>query len=591
MAAATIGQVFEAQARKHGSRAFLKNKRDKVWHDHSWQEVSEAAGRLRGGFARLGIKPGDRVAIMADNCPECVIADQAALGMGAIVVPLFTTSAAEETQHVLNDSTSRIVCTYGESNIRKILALSSKLPVLETVVAMEPDAIEQNSAQTPPVKTLASVSTESVAGLFEGSSEDLATFIYTSGTTGPPKGVMLSHGNILSNCEGSLHALNLGEQDITLSHLPVAHSFERTAGHYAVMMAGATIAYAEGLTQIAQNLQEIRPTVVLTVPRLLEAIHSRVMRTVESSSALRQSLFHAAIAVGKRAAAYRHRDAMVPPQLAAPMALFRRLVFKRITSIFGDRLRYLISGSAPLPREIFEFLAAAEVPIVEGYGLTEAAPVVSCNLHGRTKMGTVGQPLINVKARVAEDGELLLYGPNVMKGYYKREDESREALDSDGWLHTGDIASIDKEGFITIRDRKKEIIVLSGGKNISPANLENKLVMDSYIAQACVVGDRRKHLAALLVPNFEVLNDYAKQNGLETSAPEKLVEDPKIRGLYQQRVRDFNKQVSDVEAITAFRLLARPFSQETSELTPTLKIRRRVIQHNYHEQVEAMYRA
>src|SRR6266849_2550991 len=198
MAAATIGQVFEAQARKHGPRAFLKNKRDKVWHDHSWQEVSEAAGRLRGGLARLGIKPGDRVAIMADNCPEWVIVDQAALGMGAIVVPLFTTSAAEETQHVLNDSTSRIVCTYGENNIRKILALSSKLPALETVVAMEPDAIEQNSAQTPPVKTLASVSTESVAGLFEGSSEDLATFIYTSGTTGPPKGVMLSHGNLLS---------------------------------------------------------------------------------------------------------------------------------------------------------------------------------------------------------------------------------------------------------------------------------------------------------------------------------------------------------------------------------------------------------
>lgn len=589
--ASTIAQLFRQQARKYGDRVLLKDKRDKRWRDHSWREIDEAAGRLRTGLAGLGVGPGDRIALLADNGPPWVIVDQAALGLGAIVVPLYTTSGAEETAHILTDSQARLMAVQGDHHLKKILALSSSLPDLEGLIAMHPEPVEQTGADggRVAVRTIASLSQGDALAPIDGSREDLATFIYTSGTTGPSKGVMLSHGNILSNCEASIEALGMSESDLTLSFLPVAHSFERTAGHYAVMMGGGSIGYAEGLAEIAQNLLEVRPTIVLTVPRLLEVIYSRVMRTVESSSVLRRRLFHAAVAAGKRAAYYRHRGLPLPTHLAAATALFRPLVFARIRGLFGDRLRYLISGGAPLATEIFEFLADAEVPIVEGYGLTEASPVVSVNLHGDTRIGTVGRPLKNLEVALAPDHELLLRGPSIMQGYYRREEETREALDADHWLHTGDVAEISLEGFIRITDRKKEIIVLSGGKNVSPARLENKLVTDPYIGQACVIGDRRKHLAALLVPDFDALGEYARKNGLPADAPGALVEHPQVRALYQGRLREFNKVLSDAEAIAAFTLLAEPFSQENGELTPSLKVRRRVLQQHYRQQIEAMY--
>jgi long-chain acyl-CoA synthetase len=378
---------------------------------------------------------------------------------------------------------------------------------------------------------------------------------------------------------------------MTLSFLPVAHSFERTAGYYTVMIAGGTIAYAEGLASIASNLLEIQPTIVLTVPRLLEVIYGRVMATVKSAPPLRQRLFRAAMATGVRAAEYRHRREALPPHLAIAMALFRPLVFQKIRGLFGSRLRVLISGGAPLPKDIFRFLAAAEVPLVEGYGLTEASPVVSVNpIGGKIKIGTVGPPLEHVQARTAGDGELLLRGPSIMKGYFNRDAETRETIDGEGWLHTGDVASIDTDGYITITDRKKEIIVLSGGKNISPANLETRLAADPHIAQACVIGDRRKHLAALLVPNLENLRDYLAQNGLHEKAADELVQSPQLRQLFQAKLREFNKPLSDVEAISTFTLVANPFSQENGELTPTLKLRRKVVQEHYREAIEAMYR-
>jgi long-chain acyl-CoA synthetase len=589
--ASTLAEAFEQQVRKYGNRALLKAKIDKAWRDYSFREISEAAGRLRAGLAASGIKPGDRIAILADNCPQWVIVDQAALGLGAVVVPLYTTSGGEETHHVLADSGSRIVAARGDDSVKKIRELGGSLPGVESIIAMHPGAKPQERSDgAPAVRTLESASASEPAGTVEGSRDDLATIIYTSGTTGPSKGVILTHGNILANCESSLDALALGERDMTLSFLPVAHSFERTAGYYAVTLAGGTIAYAEGLGQIAQNLLEIRPTVVLTVPRLLEVIHSRVMRTVETGSPIKRALFNAAVAVGKQAAAYRHQGRPLPPHLALAMAPFRRLVFERIRSLFGDRLRYLISGGAPLPVEIFEFLAAAEVPIVEGYGLTEAAPVVSVNLHGQTRMGTVGRALRGIEVRTAADGELLVRGANVMKGYFNREAETRETIDPEGWLHTGDIARIDADGYIKITDRKKEIIVLSGGKNVSPANLETRLTRDPYIAQACVIGDRRKHLAAILVPNFENLADYLKQNGLSSKSQDELVHEPTLRALYQNRLREFNKTRSDVEAIAAFTLVARQFSQENGELTPTLKLRRRVVEQHYREQIDGMFR-
>ncbi|WP_331587226.1 long-chain fatty acid--CoA ligase, partial [Candidatus Binatus sp.] len=542
---ATLSQNFEAQAQKYGARAFLKDKRDKVWTDRSWTEVSAAAGKLRAGLLGLGVRPGDRVAILSENCPEWIIVDQAILGLGAIVVPLYTTSGLEETAHVISDSGAKVIAANGPEMVRKILGLSSSIPDVTAIVAMHSGAESTPAANgTPAVMSAASLSGAAPAAIVEGSSDDLATLIYTSGTTGTSKGVMLSHGNLLANAEDSLAALGLNNTDMTLSHLPIAHSFERTAGYYTVAMAGGTIAFAESLGQIAANLIEVEPTVVLTVPRLLEVIHSRVMRTVETSPPMRQRLFKMALNAGEQAAEYRNRGKPLPPMLALSMAVFRRLVFARVRGIFGGRIRYLISGGAPLPIEINRFLSAAEVPIVEGYGLTEAAPVVAVNLHnGKTRIGTVGLPLKRIQVQTAPDGELLLRGPNIMKGYYKLDTETKEAIDENGWLHTGDIAKIDVEGYISITDRKKEIIVLSGGKNVSPAYVEGKLTGDKFISQACVIGDRRKHLAALLVPDYENLVDFLKENNLDPKNVDALTKSKELKTFIHGRIREINKQL------------------------------------------------
>ncbi len=587
----TLAQAFDHQARKYAERVFVRQKRDKVWCDSSWRKIAVAAARLRSGLIRLGVKSGDRVAILSENSPQWVIVDQAALGLGAIVVPLYTTSGVEETRHVIDDSGARIIAANGDEMVKKVLGLASSIPAIETIIAMHSGApAREKSAGTPPVLTLDFASAGPPAPLADGARDDIATLIYTSGTTGPPKGVMLSHGNILSNCEDALKVLRLSHDDTILSILPVAHSFERTAGYYTVMIAGGTIAYAESLTQIAANLGEIRPTILLVVPRLLEAIHGRVMRTVENAPRLRQTLFRLAVETGSRAATYRHQGRPVPPLLALQMAVFRKLVFRRITAIFGGRVRYLICGGAPLSVEVNRFLAAVELPVIEGYGLTEAAPVVAVNrLDEGVKIGTVGRPLPSVEVKTAPDGELLVHGPAVMKGYWRREQETRETIDAEGWLHTGDIAEIDSEGFIRITDRKKEIIVLSGGKNVSPAYLETKLVADPYILQACVVGDRQKHLAALIVPNLENLKDVLEQKGLTGKPVEEMVKSADLHSLYRARLRDFNRELSDVEAISAFTLVAEPFTQDNGELTPTLKLRRRVIQDHYREQIDALY--
>jgi long-chain acyl-CoA synthetase len=585
----TLAQILEQQARRYGSRVFLRNKSNCGWHNHSWSSVADRAARLRAGLHLMGIKPGERVGILCDNSPEWVIVDMAALGIGAIVVPLYTTGGAEETRHVLTDSAARLLVVDSCERLAKIRQLGP-LPALETIILLDKAAVPEDRAGVR-IVPLEQASRHEPMSALTAQPDQLATFIYTSGTTGPAKGVMLSHGNIIANCKSNLDALKLGSEDAVLSFLPVAHSFERTAGYYTVMLAGGTISYAEGLTRIADNLLEVEPTVVLTVPRLLEAIYSRVMRTVDSSSKIQQRIFHAALAVGIQVADYRHRGRSVPLGLAAAMALFRRLVFNRVRSVFGTRLRYLISGGAPLSLEVNRLLAAAEVPIVEGYGLTEASPVVSCNLHGQTRMGTVGRPLKDIEVRTAADGELLVRGPNVMKGYYHREGETREAIDTDGWLHTGDIAQMDADGYIRIIDRKKDIIVLSGGKNVSAANLETRLAADPFIAQACVVGDRRKHLAAIVVPNFDTLAEQPPDNvRIRERRPAELVKDRAVREFFRARIRQFNRPLSDVERIVDFVLTEQPFSQDNGELTPTMKVRRRTVQEHYQERIEALYR-
>jgi long-chain acyl-CoA synthetase len=589
----TLGALFERQAQARGGQPFLKQKQSGQWRVYTWAEVAQAAGRLRAGLLKLGLKPGDKIAIIAENCPQWVIVDQAGLGLGAAIVPIYTTISAEETRFILNDSQVSLAAVYGDTAVRKILALSGDLPALRYVLLMHPGASGQQAASNPnagpTVLALSAFDNEQSAKQFEGSRDWLATIIYTSGTTGTPKGVMLTHGNLLANCEASAAAINLTSSDELLSFLPLAHAFERTAGYYTPLSVGGVISYAEGLSQLAQNLREIQPTHFLTVPRLLDVVRDRIRRAVEEAPAYRRKLFYLAMNVGQQAAEFRFRGERPPAHIALAMTLFRRLVFAKIRASFGARLRYLICGGSALSLDTFNFLAAAEVPIVEGYGLTEAGPVVSVNLHGRTRPGTVGVPLANIEVTLAPDGELLVRGPSVMKGYYKRAEETREVIDADGWLHTGDLATIDAEGFIAIRERKKEIIVLSGGKNVSPAYLESKLTADPFIAQACVVGDNRKHPGALLVPDVDALKSYLKERNLEHIERGELTRNAEIRNFYAHRLRAINRELASHERIGAFCLLEQSFSQERDELTPTLKVRRKVIQNHYQKEIEAMF--
>ncbi len=587
---ATLAEAFEQLAAGHGSRTFLRYKRAGQWHDLGWQELALAAGRLRTALLRRGLKPGDRLAILAGNGPQWVITDQAALGIGAVIVPLYTSSGPDELRHIISDAGARVIAVQGQELVAKVLALAPSLGCLETLLTLDDAGADQGQAAGPARFSLESTRQLEPSPAIKGSRSDLATIIYTSGSTGPSKGAMLTHGNLLANCEASHKALGLRPGDVLLSFLPVAHAFERTAGYYAPMLYGLTIAYAEGLTQLAQNMREVNPTIMLAVPRLLETVYERIKRAVERQSRARRAVFELALSLGAREAVHRYRGTPPGPVLRLLTAAIGRPVLGAIRSIFGNRMRYLISGGAPLDPAIAAFFCAAGVPLVEGYGLTEAGPVVSCNLHGFTRVGTVGRPLPGIEVGTAPDGELLVRGANVMQGYFGLPAETREVLDDRGWLHTGDLAAIDPDGYIRITGRKKEIIVLSGGKNVSPAYLESKLAGDPFIAQACVVGDRRKHLAALIVPNFDYLREHlgAPQQG--GADPQELAGRPEVRSLYQQRIKTFNRTVSEVETIAAFSLLGRPFTQESGELTPTMKIRRHVVVERYRDRIEEMYR-
>jgi long-chain acyl-CoA synthetase len=421
---------------------------------------------------------------------------------------------------------------------------------------------------------------------------DVATFIYTSGTTGDPKGVMLTHDNLVSNVQSSTKLfVGLGTKDTALSFLPLCHVFERMGGHYVMLRLGVTIAYAESVEQVPANLAEVKPTLMLSVPRLYEKMYSRVNEKVAGDPAIRQKIFRWAMGVG--AQVFRHKVARTEPGawLKVRFALADKLVFSKIKERVGGRIRLFISGGAPLAREIAEFFGAAGLPILEGYGLTETSPVIAVNLPNRMKPGTVGPPLEGVEVKIAEDGEILTRGPNVMKGYYKKPEATAEVIDKDGWFQTGDIGHLDEDGFLVITDRKKDILVTSGGKNIAPQPIENRLKTDKFFTEVVMIGNRRNFPAALVVPNFEALEAWAKAQGIAFSSREDLVAKPEVVSFYQTRVSGLLPELAQFERIKKLGLLTKEFTVESGELTPTLKVKRRVIEQNYKGVIDRLYGA
>ena len=582
---------LEARFRKP---ALLRYKSGGTWRDISTDEFVSTVRSLSLGLASIGARRGDRVAILSENRPEWTALDHAALNLGGVIVPIYATLLTDQIRYILDNSQTRVLVVSTAAQMEKVRPILSSLPELQRLVILDPPAgaLPPRTLAWPELLREGESAHRADPRRFEAARSaltpgDLASILYTSGTTGDPKGVMLTHGNFASNVSATLQIIPFSERDVTLSFLPLTHLFERMV-EFAYLSAGATIAYAESIDAVPQNLLDIRPTVMASVPRLFEKVNARILDSVRASPKIRRAIFALALAVGKRQAhaMLAGRRAALPVHWLHPLT--DHLVFTKVRARLGGRQRFFISGGAPLSPEIAEFFYAAGIRILEGYGLTETSPVVSVNTLDRTRLGTVGPVLPGVEVRIAGDGEILVRGPNVMKGYFRNEEATREAI-VDGWFHTGDIGLLDPDGFLKITDRKKEILKTSGGKMVAPQPIENLLKTDRFISQAVLIGDRRRFISALIVPDMALFESYARHKQIPYKRVEDLLEDPRVLDLYQRRIEAKMAGLPSYETIKKFRLLPRELTQEAGELTPTLKIKRRVIEQKYRDLIESMY--
>lgn len=595
----TIPELFNFMTTEFGKRKerpVLKHKVDDKWIDITYDQLYDETVNFACGLAALGVKREHKVAIIAENRPEWVYSDMAILGIGAVDVPIYPISTSETIEFILNNSESIGVIVSNKFQLNKILKIRNNCKYLKFIVIMNNnEKIEEKGIFSfEEVQAKGKEFITENPNYFKEQSElcretDLCTIIYTSGTTGEPKGVMLTHRNIVSNIKSAHEVFYIDENDVFLSFLPLCHIFERMAGYYTAFSSGGIIAYAESIEKIANNLVEIKPTIVTAVPRLFERMYSRIKRNIESQSERKQKIFNWAIEVGKEYQLARKSGQPLPIMLAIKHKLADKLVLSKLRERTGGRIRFFISGGAALARELGIFFEAAGILIIEGYGLTESSPVLTVNRVNDYKFGTVGKPLPGVEIKIAKDGEILAYGPNIMVGYYKNKKETEETL-KDGWLHTGDIGVFDAEGFLIITDRKKHLFKTSQGKYIAPTPIENMFLASKYIDQFVIIGDRRMFITALIVPDFEALKEYADANRIQYNSIEELVKMKQIYELLDRELDQFQKKLASFERIRKFAILDKPFSIETGELTPSLKVRRKVIEERYKDLIEEMYR-
>jgi long-chain acyl-CoA synthetase len=563
----------------------------------STKELFERIRDLSLGFGALGVTPGDRVAIVSESRPEWLLSDLAILAAGAVTVPVYPTLSAAQARYILTDSAARLAVVSTRLQLEKLQEVRHLLPALQVVVVMEP-----GGAASASVMSLDEVERRGHARMTGewGSGrefrdraravrpEDLATIIYTSGTTGEPKGVMLTHANLLANLRPGAVVLDVSQEDVALSFLPLSHAFERMVS-FIYLFTGVTIIFAESFETLRRDIAQVRPTVLTGVPRVYEKMQAGILEKGQSGSAVTAALFRWSIKAGLARARAVLRGRKVGPVTAMKAAIADRLVFSKIRERVGGRLRLVVSGSAPLSASVAEFFHGIGLPVIEGYGLTETAPILTVNPPDAPRVGTVGRPLSNVEIRIAADGEILARGPNVMRGYYNKPDATAEAL-KDGWFHTGDIGTLDADGYLAITDRKKDLLVTSGGKKIAPQPIEAVLKRSPLVSEAVVLGDRQKYAAALIVPDFAALERRLKELGRPAGSRPELITRPDVIALFQEVVDALNRDLSPFERVKRIALLPAEFTVESGELTPTLKVKRKVVEERWREQVAALYR-
>ncbi len=575
-------------AEVRGSKAALGKKAGGEWRTISYSELAGRVRRFAAGLAAMGVERGSRVGLMSKNRPKWPITDLAIQSLGAVTVPVYPTLEPGQVAHILGDSEARVFVVENEELLGRVDEVRDRLGDLDVIVM--DDEFRGGEDRARRYQDVEAAGERSPLGGWEDGwrslgREAVATVIYTSGTTGLPKGAVLTHGNILSNIEGILEALTVYEDDVFLSFLPLSHVFERTCGQFYALSVGATIYYAESIEKVPENLREVRPTVTPSVPRLYEKMYDGVRAKVAEGPPLRQKLFRAAIRAGKEKYEVEKAGGTVGRGLRLRLALYDRLVFKKLREAIGGRMRFFVSGGAKLGAEVGEFFYAAGVKIMEGYGLTETSPVIACNRLERPRFGTVGLPLPNLEVRVSEEGEVQVRGPSVMSRYLNNEKATAEAFTEDGFFRTGDIGRFDEDGYLEITDRAKNLIVLSTGKNVAPQPIETALVAAPHVSQAIVLGDGRKYVAALIVPDYD-----AVRRSLEVDlTDERLSEDERARELVGRDIEAATRGFADYERPKRFALLSRELSQEEGELTPTLKVKLRVVREHYAQAIESLY--
>jgi len=590
----TLCDIFYESVETHRKPDALRYKKDGAWRDISSEEFRRAVEELSMGLRGLRVDRGDRVAILSENRPEWAFADLATLCAGAVDVPVYTSLTGPQVQYILKDSQCKAIFVSNEQQAAKVAEIRAAVPSLKHVIRMDEVAGEGtltlSEVRDRGRKSLSNDRAAVRARADEATPDGLATIIYTSGTTGEPKGVMLTHDNIVSNVQASLSIVSdFGPSDLALSFLPLCHIFERMGGFYLMLAKGVTIAYAESVEKVPANMGEVRPTLMFSTPRLYEKMYARVREKVASDPPSRQKVFEWALGVGRKTFKHRVEGTSPGPLLKMQGAIADKIVFSKIRDRVGGRLRLFVSGGAPLSKEINEFFGAAGLLILEGYGLTETSPVIAVNRPDAVRPGTVGRPIPRVEVKIAPDGEILTRGPHVMKGYYNKPEATSEAIDADGWFKTGDIGIVDADGFLAITDRKKDIIVTSGGKNIAPQPIENALKSHNLIAEIVMIGNNRNFPSALVVPNFASLEKWAREQNVPFASREDLLAQPRVVELYDRTVQELTKDQAQYERIKKVALLSSDFSIETGELTPKLSVKRRVVEEKYKALIDRMY--
>lgn len=591
MAFKSIPEMFMSACKKGGDRPALRHKVRGRWESLSWRQFDDQARAVAAGLAGLGVNPGDKVALLSNTRLEWITVDMGILCAGAVNVPIYQSNLAREVEFILADSEACVAFVEDDAQLRKVLEHRAGLPRLRKIVL-----IAGPRSSDPLVITLDDLVAAGRQGdLAEVQRRadavtpgDLASLVYTSGTTGNPKGAMLTHEGFLFVTASVSSILKRAPEDETLLFLPLAHIFARII-ELVCIHDNVVVSVAESIEKLMDNVVEVRPTFMASVPRIYEKIYAKMIGDVQEAGKVKKALFEFSLATGRELSRHRQKRERIPPLTAARYAAADRLVFAKMRERFGGRLRFFVSGGAPLSKEIAEFFHAAGILILEGYGLTETTAVTNVNRLDNFRFATVGPPIPGVEQKIAPDGEVLSRSPGVMKGYYKRDEETREVLDADGWFHTGDVGEFDENGFLRITDRKKDIIITAGGKNIAPQNIETHIKNNPLISQVMVYGDKRKYLSALVTLNYEEAAKYAEAHGLAYRDVKDLAGHPELRRKVEEIIAEKNKDLASYESVKKFEILADDFTQESGELTPTLKVRRKVVAQKYKAILDAFY--